>query len=171
MSRPNAYSAYLNNHYDGMDPNRLIEMLYDGALRFLGATRTGMETGNIQMRGENLGKAISVISELNASLRSDMHDEATEFLRGLYANLLTELPRVSISNDIEIVERAIRYITELRRIWSEEVMQVAKAAVPQGVKTSIRSPRPDSAPRPSQPKAPDAGYGGQVRNYGRSFAV
>ena len=113
---------YLHNHYEGMNPKQLILLLYNGALSRLKLTREGIEANDVKKRGENLSKAIAIISELNASVDSKMDDESTQFLRGLYTAILTELPKVSLTNDIKTLERAEAYISGLKDIWEKEVM-------------------------------------------------
>ncbi|TWI72379.1 flagellar biosynthetic protein FliS [Desulfobotulus alkaliphilus] len=196
MSAATAYKTYQSNHFEGMDPRRLILMLYDGALRFLKGAREGALENNPQKRGENLGRAIAIISELQASLNPDMNDEATEFLRGLYGSILAELPTASISNNIKPIEQTERYITQLRKIWAEEVMALPATGT-DAVRTTLNqqteakpvaSPQEQAAKPPTTPQQapagyppqqrpaapPVPGYGGKgqaVRNYGRGFTA
>ncbi len=113
---------YLSNHYEGMDPEQLILLLFNGALSRLKLTREGIIEKDIKKRGENLSKAIAIISELNASVDSNMNDESTEFLRGLYTAILIELPKVSLDNNLRILERSEAYIQKLKEIWEKDVM-------------------------------------------------
>ena len=115
-------NRYLNNHYEGMDPEQLILMLFRGALDRIRLAGEGIRENNIQKRGENLSKAIAIVSELNSSVDTTMNDESTQFLRGLYSAILTELPKVSLTNDMEILRRAHAYISKLKEIWETEVM-------------------------------------------------
>ena len=122
MAVPAQINRYLNNHYEGMEPEQLILMLFKGALERIRLTREGIEEKNIKKRGENLSKAIAIISELNSSIDTSMNDESTQFLRGLYAAILAELPKVSINNDTEILRRAHSYISRLKEIWEKDVI-------------------------------------------------
>lgn len=115
-------NQYLNNHYDGMEPEQLILMLFKGALERIRLTREGIEENNIQKRGENLSKTIAIIAELNSSIDTTMNDESTQFLRGLYSAILTELPKVSLTNDKKILMRTHKYISKLKDIWENDVM-------------------------------------------------
>ncbi len=115
-------NQYLNNHYQGMEPEQLILLLYKGALDRIQMTREGIMEKNIQKRGENLGKLIAIVSELNASVDTKMNDESTRFLRGLYTAILTELPKVSLGNRMDILDRTEAYIKELKTIWEKDVM-------------------------------------------------
>lgn len=115
-------NRYLNTHYEGMDPEQLILMLYKGALDRIRLAKEGIEENNVQKRGENLSKVIAIVSELNSSLDTTMNDESTQFLRGLYSAILTELPKVSLTNDTEILRKTHAYISKLKEIWENEVM-------------------------------------------------
>jgi flagellar protein FliS len=115
-------NRYLNNHYEGMDPEQLILMLFRGALDRIRLAKEGIEENNVQKRGENLSKVIAIVSELNSSVDTTMNDESTQFLRGLYSAILTELPKVSLTNDKEILRRTHAYISKLKEIWETEVM-------------------------------------------------
>ena len=119
---------YMNNHYDGMNPEQLILMLYKGALFRLQLVKQGIEEKNIQKRGENLSKVIAIVAELNASINPDMTDNSTNFLRGLYSAILMELPKVSLTNDIKIINQVERYISKLKDIWENDV--IGKKAAP-----------------------------------------
>lgn len=123
MVHGNALNSYQKAQvYDEMDPHKLILLLYNDVIKRVVLAREGLRENNPQKRGENLGKAIAIISELNSCLDEKNQTEEISFLRGLYAAMLTELPKVSVSGDIQILDRTEKYITELRRIWVENVM-------------------------------------------------
>jgi flagellar secretion chaperone FliS len=140
-------NTYLNNHYDGMDPEQLILLLYKGALSRLRLTREGIEEKDVKKKGENLSKAIAIISELNASVDSKMEDDSTHFLRGLYTAILTELPKVTLNNDLKILSRTERYISELKEIWEKDVMAKAnkKGTIPHSLNKPVTKPSLSSA--------------------------
>lgn len=144
MALPAQYNSYINNHYDGMSPEQLILVLFKGALSRLKLVKEGIKEKNIQKRGENLSKVIGIISELNSSLDSKMKDESTQFLRGLYKAILLELPKVSINNDIRIVERTESYISKLMGIWETDVMG-------KGQSTAQKPLQKKTAPIPIKP--------------------
>lgn len=148
-------NTYLTNHYEGMTPEQLILMLYNGALDRIEKTRQGIKEKNIQKRGENLSKVIAIISELNASVDPKMNDESTRFLRGLYTAILAELPKVSMTNDIVILNRTESYIKKLKQIWVTDVM---------GSNAGIS--KKQTIKRRSLSTIPAYGGGGPVKSFG-----
>lgn len=179
MVAGNACNTYLNSHYEGMDPKQLILMLYDGALKFIRFAKEGIEEKNIQKRGENLSKVIAIITELNSSLDPGVKDESIDFLRSLYATMLVELPKVSMTNDIKTLDLTASYISRLRDIWAKDVMGKKPAAQPETPRpaaTQSRAPRPvapqetkrsqvENRPPAAAKKTVRPGYG-QQNGYG-----
>jgi len=137
------YNTALNSYqkaqlYDEMDPNRLILMLYEGAIKRIRLAKKGVEENDPKKRGENLGKAIAIVSELNASLDDSIKAEEIQFLKGLYAAMLVELPKVSVTNDLTTLDRSEKYLAELKRIWETTVMNVSAPDMA-GNKTALNS--------------------------------
>ncbi len=130
-------NIYLNNHYEGMTPEKLIQMLYKGALRNLSLAKEGINENNPRKRGEHLSKTIAIVSELYSSLNPEMTDESTQFLRGLYSNMLVELPKISINNDIKTLDLAYSYLERLNEIWEHAVMDKNKKHTRQSAKADF----------------------------------
>jgi len=122
MSVAKNLNTYLNNHYEGMTPEKLIHLLYKGALQNLTSVREGIVEKNPKKRGEHLSKVIAIVSELNASIDPTMNDESTRFLRGLYTSILTELPKVSLTNEVKTIDLAYSYLEKLNEIWENQVL-------------------------------------------------
>jgi len=116
-----AVKSYKTTHVLTTDPYKLILLLYDEAIKQLFKVREAIKTDDIKERGESLSKVIDIITELLAAVQGDTNDEVVIFLRWLYSNMLTELPKVNINNDLSTVERSIKYIAQLRTIWKKVV--------------------------------------------------
>ena len=158
MAACNGYDTYRSSHIEGMDPKRLILMLYDGALKHIRIAQEGIDQGDVQKRGENIGRVIAIVSELNACLDTSIQDESVEFLRGLYTAILVELPKVSIHNDVKILDRSYSYIARLKEIWEKNVMGLQD-------KKEITIPFVESNPQ-EEPAANTRYSNGSINNYG-----
>lgn len=105
-----------------IDPVKLIHLMYERALIHLELAEKAIKEKNPRARGENLGKAIAIVTELLASVKEGDDSEVAGFLRGLYTAILVELPKVSTNNDLIILRRAHGYIAKLKEIWEQGVM-------------------------------------------------
>lgn len=103
-------------------PVKLIHMLYERALDHLELAEEGIREHAPAKRGENISKTIAIVTELNASIKSDDDSEAAGFLRGLYRAILLELPRVSVSGDVQVLRQAYSYLERLKNIWEQTAM-------------------------------------------------
>jgi len=132
-------------------PVKLIHLLYERVLVHLDLAEQGILANDVKARGENLSKAIAIISELNASIAATDDSEAAGFLRSLYAAILMQLPKVAISSDVKIVRQSRRYLSRLLGIW--ETTAMAEAGL---------SGQPLVVPPPAQDLPLDRGAGSQA---------
>jgi flagellar protein FliS len=103
-------------------PAKLVHMMYERLLLNLAWAREGIEEHDSRKRGENLSKAIALITELNCCLRVDDESVPAQFLRGMYEAMLLELGKVTLSKDVTVIRQAQRYVTRLKKIWEETAM-------------------------------------------------
>jgi len=173
MAVNTGYDTYRSTHYEGMDPKRLILMLYEGALKHICLAKEGILEKNTQKRGENLSKTIAIVTELNASLDPEYKDDAIEFLRGLYAAILSELPRVSLNNDIKILNRSESYISALKEIWVNNVMgKSGKTDAPENQHAPGEAQTPSQVQQDHNDKGPGIRtYDAALRMGSKSFSV
>ena len=124
MDTSRARSAYKRSESQAdIHPVKLIHIMYERVITHLELAGEGVRDNDPRKRGENLGKAIAIISELNASVSKDDETEAAGFLRGLYGAILIELSKVSITKDIKILEQTHMYISRLKEIWEKTAMR------------------------------------------------
>lgn len=124
MTSTQARNAYRQSEQMiDIHPVKLIHMMYERVLVHLDEAMVGVKEKNPLKRGENLGRAIAIVSELNASIRQDDKSESAQFLRGLYSAILVELPKVAVTNDIAILCQSRSYMQRLLEIWEETAMR------------------------------------------------
>ena len=124
MLARNRVNAYRQSEVSAaVHPVKLIHMMYERVLTHLNFAEEAIAENSPRKRGENLSKAIALISELNAAISPKDESEAASFLRGLYGAIMVELPKVSVSGDVEILRQAARYISELKKVWEETAMR------------------------------------------------
>ncbi len=101
------------------DPKRLVYMLFERAIQELRLAERNLESP--RKRDSHLGKVIAILGELQAGINFEA-GEAAQFLFGLYGAIIKELSKVKGPEHKEIIERSIRYLAELKKIWGEQVL-------------------------------------------------
>jgi len=121
-------------------PHQLIVMLFDGAMRSIGAAIVNMKANNIAAKGEAISKAILIIdSGLRASLDKKAGGEIAESLDALYEYMGTRLLQANLKNDVTILEEVQRLLGDLRSAWN--AIENSPAVQPQA-----QGPRNAAAP-------------------------
>ena len=134
MNTAQVRNAYAQSESQAkIHPVKLIYMMYERLLVHLDLTRKAMADDDLKGRGENLGKAIALLTELSASIKEDDDSEAAQFLRGLYSAILTELPKVAVDSNVQVVKQCTLYVSRLKEIWEETAMQEYEQAHPKVV--------------------------------------
>ncbi len=118
-----ALNSYRRNSVTTLeDPQKIVKLLFEGAIKELGLVKSYFDEP--RKRGQHLGKAIAIIGELQAGVNLEKGGEAAQFLYGLYGAMVRELSKISgQKEDLETIERSIRYLAELKKIWVECVLQ------------------------------------------------
>jgi flagellar protein FliS len=113
-----AQSAYTQNSVLSAPPERLVLMLYDGALRFLGQAAMGMREGTVQQANGRLRRAEAIIDELIATLDPAAGEIAAR-LGSIYVFCRRTLIEAQLAQDATKVDAVIRLLGELRSAWAD----------------------------------------------------
>lgn len=127
----NSYSVMeVETGVESASPQRLIVMLYEGALKAVMTAKTAILRGDVAGRGAALSKAISIVDEgLRASLNLETGGEIAANLMALYDYISTRLLSANLKNDMGAVEEVARLLTELKQAWEILEQRSRKAAV------------------------------------------
>ena len=121
MTAARAYSTYAQNNIQVESPEKLIEMLYEGILRFCSQAKRAIENNDIEKRVYWINRAITIFSELIISLDSERGGEIAYYLEGLYAQQIKFLNECNINNDVKPLEIVMNVTKELLEAWREEI--------------------------------------------------
>jgi len=110
-------------------PNKLIIMLYEGAIAACYSATKHMQNKDIANKGAMFSKAIMIIeSGLRMSLDKKVGGEIAESLDALYAYMSNRLTMANVRNQPELVHEVIKLLVELKGAW--EVIGNDHAASP-----------------------------------------
>lgn len=114
-----AYQAYNQNHTAVQTPEKLIEMLYEGLLKFTSLAKRAIEEGNFEAKVKWINRSSDIFIELVSSL-SDDGSEMTAYLSGLYMHQITSLNQANIKNSTGELDTIIHVVKVLLETWREE---------------------------------------------------
>ncbi|MGJ0517103.1 MAG: flagellar export chaperone FliS [Methylomicrobium sp.] len=116
-----AMSQYKEVHVQSsvMDatPHRLIQMLMEGALERIALAKGNILRREIAQKGENIGKAITIVGGLQSSLNTEVGGELTESLSNLYDYMSRRLVMANIQSDEAILDEVADLILEIKAGW------------------------------------------------------
>jgi flagellar secretion chaperone FliS len=98
-------------------PHRLIQMLMEGVLEKIALAKGGLANNNIASKCENIGKAISIIDGLQASLNKEEGGELAENLDNLYDYMSRRLVVANLRNDGSILDEVASLMVEIKMGW------------------------------------------------------
>jgi flagellar secretion chaperone FliS len=113
-----AQRAYTESSVLTASPERLVVMLYDGAIRFLNQSAAAMREGQRDRSREKMRRAEAIVDELNVSL--DMsYGEIPQRLREIYMFCKRTLHTANVRAEPAGIEAVTRLLSELRESWDE----------------------------------------------------
>lgn len=126
----NARQAYSSAQFEGMSPGKLVLALYNGAFDAIKKARQAIKDGVIPVRGEQISKAIAIISELECALDHDNGGEVAQNLASLYDYMTARLLRANVDADDAALGECENILGEIRDGWQEMIATHGDQAVP-----------------------------------------
>jgi len=113
-----AYNIYNQNNVGIESPEKLIEMLYEGVLRFNAQAKKAIKDENLEKKVYWINRATAVIVELIASLDKKEGDVAL-YLDGLYNYQIGLLLKASLEDDVAKIDEVNGVFKGLLEAWRE----------------------------------------------------
>ena len=110
-------SAYQDSTITTQSRERLIVLLYDGAIKFMKLAIQELEAGNYQAKGKYINKAQDIINELKAVLDMDAGGEIAANLHELYLFMNKRLSEANSERNPQIIREVIQLMEELNQSW------------------------------------------------------
>lgn len=122
----NAHSAVnqyqsIGNQSEAMDasPHRLIQMLMEGALDRIAIAKGAMQQQDVELKGERISSAISIMEGLRASLNKDAGGEISANLDNMYEYMARRLMEANLKNDVEMLDEVADLMRKIKSGWDE----------------------------------------------------
>ena len=119
MYQHNAYNTYAQNNVGVESPQKLIEMLFEGILRFNTQAKRAIKDKDIEKRTYWINRSSAIFTELINCLSHDGSDMSL-YLEGLYSYQLSLLSKANSEDKIEYLDEVNGVVRGLIEAWREE---------------------------------------------------
>ncbi len=113
-----AHNVYAQNNIGVESPAKLIEMLYEGVLRFNAQAKKAIKDGDVEKRVYWINRSIAIVTEL-ISVLDISQGQIAEYLEGLYNYQIQLLTAAGIENDVAKLDECTNVFKGLLEAWRE----------------------------------------------------
>ena len=104
---------------------KILLMLYEGALTAVRIAQRGIEEKNPKLKGENISRVLTILTELDCALDMEKGGDLAENLSVLYHYLIDRLSIANIKNDPDSLKEVERLLAELHEGFKDAAQQNA----------------------------------------------
>lgn len=122
-----ALQKYKTTSVQSASREKIMLMLYEGAIRFTKLAITAAEEKKIADRGMNIGRAYDIVLELNNTLDHKVGGEISKNLEQLYMFITDMYQQGNITGDPKYLRDALKILETLYDGWTKAVAQLKKA--------------------------------------------
>jgi len=116
---------YQTSQVQTASPEKILIMLYDGAIQFLNKAKKELENKNIQEVHNNIIGAQKIIAEFMNTLDMEIGGETAVNLYNLYDYLHFRLVQANIKKDVQMIDEVLVHLKDLKSTW-EEAIKIAQ---------------------------------------------
>lgn len=125
-SMSNGYQKYKNTSIQSASREKLLLMMYEGAIKFTKLALTASEQKKIAERGTNIGRAYDIILELNNTLDHKVGGDISKNLESLYMYLTDQLTAGNLSGDPQNLKNVLKVLETLHDGWLKAIEQLKR---------------------------------------------
>ncbi len=118
MPPVNPYSKYIKQYQTSnittATPEKLMILLFDGALQFLQKAKTAIADGNLKERAENIDGARKILRELMRTIDLENGNSVAKSLFKLYNRMTMNLIKANVTRKSELIDIVIEDLTNIR---------------------------------------------------------
>ena len=112
---------YQQTQVSTSNPEKILLMLYDGAINFSRIARDKAANDERGERGKYVSKAQAIVAELMNSLDHEVGGAIAKRLEQLYMYIINEYVNANVNNSVSSLDNTIRILGILRDTWAEAI--------------------------------------------------
>ena len=118
MPPVNPYNKYIKQYQTSnittATPEKLMILLFDGALQFLQKAKAAIQENNLQERSANIDGARKIIRELMRTIDLENGNDVAKHLFRLYNRMAMNLIKANVQRNITLIDEVINDLTNIR---------------------------------------------------------
>ena len=118
MPPVNPYNKYIKQYQasnvNTATPEKLMIMMFDGALQFLQKAKAAIAEGNLKERSTNIDGARKIIRELMRTIDLENGNDVSKQLFKLYNKMAMNLIKANVQRNAALIDSVIEDISNIR---------------------------------------------------------
>ncbi len=114
----NPYSKYIKQYQTSnittATPEKLMIMLFDGAIQFLQKAKTAIEEKKLQERSVNIESARKIVRELMRTIDLENGNDVSKALFRLYNKMAMKLIKANVSKNTQLIDEVLEDLANIR---------------------------------------------------------
>lgn len=108
---------------------KILIMLYDGAIQFLNKAKIALEEKNWEQSHNNLMGAQRILQEFINTIDTEPNPELAQNLINLYEYFISRLIHANIKHEIAPIDEVLKFLKELKNTWEQAIVIAQKERV------------------------------------------
>ena len=125
----NGAQKYKQQAVQSASREKLLLMLYEGAIRFMKLSVIAIDKKDIAARGMNIGRAFDIVNELNNTLNHEVGGDIAKNLEQLYMFISEQLTKANATGQKKPLEDALKIMETLYSGWVDAVEKIKRDEV------------------------------------------
>lgn len=122
----NGYGKYKKASVESASKEKILLLLYEGAIKFIKQAKEANAAGKVKERGELIGRAYDIVMELTSSLDFKVGGTMAQNLEQLYIYVLEELTRGNITGKEQHLDNSLKILNILYDGWLKAIESIKK---------------------------------------------
>jgi len=135
----NAYQKYKNTQIETANQEKLLIMMYNGAIKFSKQAKEAINRNDYEAVNNSLVRTQAILLELQATLDHQKGGEIAENLDALYDYMKRKLTDANVDKEKEPIDEVIDMLNELKETWIEASKKVKKKNNTANKRISVKS--------------------------------
>lgn len=113
--------TYQRNEVETASPEKILILLYDGAIQFLNKAKIAMQNNNVPEIHNNIIGCEEIIEEFINTVDEEKGGDFAIRIKALYQYFYNTLVMANIKKDESKIDEILKHLIELRATWKQAI--------------------------------------------------